>query len=88
MSLQIPLDVEQLARLIAIKTGKTPESILREAVEAKAQTTGIGPHGRRRTPEQIEQRINEIVQRVSTLPILDDRSADEIIGYNDIGVPE
>ena len=30
--------------------------------------------------------INEILDRVDNLPILDSRSADEIIGYNEIGL--
>ena len=39
-------------------------------------------------PEEIEKRINEIIARVSALPILDHRTDDEILGYNEIGVPE
>ena len=87
MTLQIPLEVEQLARLVAIKTGKTPGDILKEAVEARAEAAGIAARPRS-SPEEIEARIKEIAERVAALPILDDRSPDEIIGYNEIGVPE
>ncbi len=79
MTLQIPLEAGQLARLAGIKTGKTPDVILKEAVEARAEAAGIAarPH---RSPKEIEARIKEIAERVAALPILDDRSPDEIIG--------
>ena len=35
-----------------------------------------------------EAKVRAIIERVSALPILDSRSADEIIGYNEFGVPE
>ena len=87
MTLQIPQEVEQLVRLVASKTGKTPGDVLKEAIEARAEAAGIQPK-RRRSPEEIEKRINEIIERVSALPILDRRTDDEIIGYNEFGVPE
>ncbi len=87
MTLQIPAEAERLVRLVATKTGKTPDAVLTEAIEARAEAAGIQPK-RRRTPEEIEKRINEIIERVSALPILDNRSNDEIIGYNEYGVPE
>jgi antitoxin VapB len=86
MSLQLPNEVEQLARLIAVKTGTTPEAIVREAIEASARQAGIDTAQRRRPFD--EARVRAIIARVSALPVLDERSADEIIGYNDIGVPE
>jgi len=33
------------------------------------------------------QEVAEILKRVDSLPILDPRPADEIIGYDDYGVP-
>ncbi len=87
MTLQIPQEAEQLLRLVASKTGKTPDVVLKEAIEARAEAAGIQPK-RRRSPEEIEKRINEIIARVSALPILDHRTDDEILGYNEIGVPE
>jgi antitoxin VapB len=32
------------------------------------------------------RKVDEIVRRVSALPVLDDRSADEILGYNKDGL--
>jgi antitoxin VapB len=88
MSIHIPIDIEQLARLIAIKTGKTPEQIVREAVEARAAEAGVAQPKRKRTPEEIRASIDAIAARVAALPVLDTRSDDEILGYNEHGVPE
>jgi antitoxin VapB len=85
MTLQIPLEVEQLARLVAIKTGKTPDAVLKEAVEARAEAAGIAAARPRKFDEA---KVMAIIERVSALPVLDDRTDDEIIGYNEDGVPE
>jgi antitoxin VapB len=85
MTLQIPNEVEQLARLVAIKTGKTPETIVQEAVEARAEAAGVAV-GRRRPFDEF--RVQAIIDRVAALPILDTRSDDEILGYNEYGIPE
>src|SRR5262245_4826840 len=45
------------------------------------------PAPSRRTPEDIERSLNEIAMRVAALPVLDSRSTDEIIGYDEFGVP-
>jgi antitoxin VapB len=82
------LEIEQLARLVAIKTGKAPSDILKEAIEARAKAAGIASWPQRRSPEAIEQRLKEIAERVAALPLLDGRSPGEIIGYNETGAPE
>jgi antitoxin VapB len=88
MTLHIPTEVEQLARLVAIKTGKTPDDIVKEAIEARALAAGVSVTRPRRSSEEIERRIKEIAERVAALPILDHRSDDEIIGYDEFGVPK
>jgi antitoxin VapB len=87
MTLHIPAEAEQLARLAALRTGKTPEQIVREAIEARAIEAGVDIAPRRRTPEEIERRINEIAARSAALPLLDTRGEDEILGYNETGLP-
>lgn len=84
MAMQLPFETEQLARLVASKTGKSPDDIVREAVEERARAAGIAPL---RRPFD-EARVRAIIERVAARPIRDPRSADEILGYNDIGVPE
>jgi len=88
MTLHIPTDIEQLARLVANKTGKTPDDIIKEAIEARALAAGVSLKVPRRSADEIERRIKEIAERVGALPILDHRSAEEIIGYDEFGVPK
>ena len=87
MTMHIPTEVEHLARLVATKTGKTPETVVKEAVEARAAEAGIAPPRRKRSPEDIKASIDAITARVAALPVLDTRSDDEILGYNEHGVP-
>jgi antitoxin VapB len=86
MTMTIPTEVEQLARLVAVKTGKTPDAILREAVEARARAAGVAPPPIQRAFD--DARVKAIIARVSGLPLLDERSADDIIGYDEFGVPQ
>jgi hypothetical protein len=65
----IPTEVEQLARLVAVKTGKTPDDILKEAVEARARAAGIAPPRHRAFDDH---RVQAIIASVSALPVLDD----------------
>jgi hypothetical protein len=43
--------------------------------------------GRDRRPQDVAERIQRLVDEVAVLPVLDDRSPDEIIGYDEHGVP-
>ena len=86
--MQLSGDIERLAQLIAAKTGKTPEAVVKEAVEARAAEAGVAPRTHRRSPDEIKASIDAIMARVAALPVLDTRSDDEILGYNALGVPE
>jgi antitoxin VapB len=85
MTLVIPSEVEQLTRLVASKTGKTPDDIVREAIEARALAAGFAIGNQRRKFD--DARVRAIIACVSAMPVLDDRSADDIIGYDEFGVP-
>lgn len=41
----------------------------------------------RRGPVSLRERISDILERVDALPELDSRSAEEIIGYDENGLP-
>jgi antitoxin VapB len=73
----------RLARSLADHTGETLTQVvvlaLRERSERKLRT--------RRRQLLIEE-MKEIAERVKSMPIRDRRSAEEIIGYNDIGAFE
>ena len=74
-------EVERLARELA---GKTGESItdavlvaLRERMQREAQ---------RRSDRRL-RRLLRIVEDAKKLPVLDDRSLEEILGYDEHGLP-
>jgi antitoxin VapB len=41
----------------------------------------------KRTPEEMMRRLMEIAKQMHALPTLDTRTADEIIGYDEYGMP-
>ncbi len=86
MTIELTSEVEQLARRLAGKTGTTPENAIKEAVEQRARALGVDLDTPR--PPFNEAGLRATLARLDQLPILDDRTADEIIGYNEYGVPE
>jgi uncharacterized protein with PIN domain len=55
----MPPQTEQLARLLALKSGRTPEEVVKQAIEAKAREAGVLPseHPQRRRPD-LQARLN------------------------------
>jgi antitoxin VapB len=81
-------ETEQLARLVAARSGTTPERVLKEAVEARAREIGVILTGDRRpSGKPSADRMMAISERFAVYPVLDSRSPDEIIGYDEFGVP-
>jgi antitoxin VapB len=76
-------ETEKLARELARRRGQgiteAVTDVLRREVERERKKL------RRDDKEKFHGDIEEIVQRVKRLPVLDDRSPDEIIGYNEHG---
>jgi antitoxin VapB len=75
---------DRLARELAALTGETMTGAIRVALEQRLERE------RRRRQAEIERRrraIDAIVERFSRLPVLDDRSEDEILGYDEHGLP-
>jgi antitoxin VapB len=77
---------ERLARLIAERSGKTPTEVLDEVVEACAREIGIVPAQEPPRRPSVE-RMMAISDRFAAYPVLDARSPDDIIGYDEYGVP-
>jgi antitoxin VapB len=82
MTIQLPSEVERLARALASNMGKTLDEVVKEAIEERARAADVPIAPSRLTPEDIERSLNEIAMRVAALPVLDSRSADEIVGYD------
>ena len=72
---------DRLARELARTTGET----LTEAVTTAIRQRLVRETGR--NPDTFEADVERIVAEVSRLPVLDDRTADEIIGYDEHGLP-
>lgn len=85
--LDLPEDTERLIKALADKSGRTPEKLVRDLVEAEAHRAGVAGQGRRKTAQEKYAAIVAISEHVATLPVLDDRAPDEIIGYDEFGLP-
>ncbi|HAX45159.1 MAG TPA: type II toxin-antitoxin system VapB family antitoxin [Bryobacteraceae bacterium] len=76
-------EAHAMAKELARRTGKSLTAVVKEALQERL---------RREPPAQQEQeRLQAYLMRISAkiraLPVLDDRTADEIIGYDEHGVP-
>lgn len=81
LSIKDPI-TEQLARTLADRTGESLTVATRRALEERLRR--IGEPTRKLT---LREDLAAIRQRASRLPILDARTADDIIGYDDDGLP-
>jgi antitoxin VapB len=73
---------EKLARELAAESGENITQAITHALEERLQRL----RGRAATPDLIEE-IMKISERCSGLPDQDLRSPDEILGYDETGVP-
>lgn len=74
-------ETEQLARRLVERTGETITAANRRTLEEGLKRTGSGHKA------ALLEDLEAIRKRVAALPILDDRSSDEIIGYDENGIP-
>jgi antitoxin VapB len=86
----ITIDDRQLdeeLREAARAAGQTVDQLVIGAVREKLAMSPRKDRGLTES-ERAEMRrsVQEIVDHIETLPILDDRSADEIMGYNERGM--
>jgi antitoxin VapB len=85
---KLAADAERRLRELAEATGKPADDIIRDALDAwAAKVQPSGSRRPKRSPAEKGAAIDEIVARFKTLPVLDPRTADEIVGYDEIGVP-
>ena len=81
LSIKSP-ETERLARLVAKETGETLTAAIEQALRERLEKL----KRRQRAPALIEQ-LHAIARRVKALPVLDDRTPDEILGYDENGLP-
>ncbi|MEM8963829.1 MAG: type II toxin-antitoxin system VapB family antitoxin [Acidobacteriota bacterium] len=81
----IDQEAEALAKTLADLTGTSPTEVVRQALldrlERFQQKTGT------RRVKTTSARLDEIARRFSRLPVVDDRAADDILGYDERGLP-
>lgn len=76
------IEVERMAREISSKTGESLTGAIQKALEERLERLKQA----RRQPI-LSSQLEEILQRVDRLPVLDPRSPDEILGYDENGLP-
>jgi antitoxin VapB len=87
-TLHVDPETERLAHRVAQAKGKPVAMVVRDAIEASAREAGVlvgrptalGAADKR-------QRLQEISERSAARPILDSRTPEEIVGYDDRGLP-
>lgn len=76
----LPPETEQLVRLVAAHSGKTPEEILKQGVEMEARIAGVAIAESAKPRKEIDvERVREIAREVSSAPLRDTRTPKEIL---------
>ena len=83
----MPLNIKDestyaLARQLADQTGESLTRAVHHALEEKLQRMALA-----KSPDARRARIEEILKHAASLPVLDHRTPDEIIGYDENGLP-
>ena len=73
---------ERLAREIAARTGESLTGAIQTALQERLERLSRPQQNR-----NVTNQLREILRRVDRLPILDSRSPDEIVGYDENGLP-
>jgi len=76
------IDVERLAREISARTGESLTGAIQTALEERLQRLKQD-----RRAHILTSQLEEILARVDRLAVLDKRSPDEILGYDEHGLP-
>lgn len=75
-------EADRLARELAELTGETVTDAVLNALRERLER-----HRGRRRSGRLAETLMDIGRRCARLPVLDDRTADEILGYDDQGLP-
>jgi antitoxin VapB len=77
------LETERLARDLARRTGETITDATKKALEERLQRVGVAPRKQRLLLEDLAA----IRERCAKLPVLNDRSPHDVLGYDENGLP-
>jgi antitoxin VapB len=76
------IETEKLAREVAAKTGESLTGAIQKALEERLERLK-----QRRKSQILKSQLDDILRRVDQLPVLDSRTPDEILGYDEHGLP-
>jgi antitoxin VapB len=74
--------VDRLAREVARRTGDTITGAISRALEERLARVHV-----QRKDDRLVEDLNKIARRCSSLPVLDPRTPDEILGFDENGLP-
>ena len=75
-------ETERLAREIAVRTGESLTGAIQTALQERLERLKHQQQSR-----NVANQLREILRRVDQLPLLDSRTPDEIVGYDENGLP-
>jgi len=83
-------ETEEVVRQLAKRTGRSITETVKQAAAAELQRMDADHEARvaKMTPEQLAKlrRIEAICKEAAALPVVDNRTPDEIIGYDENGI--
>ena len=81
LSIKNPI-TERLARQVAKQTGESITEAIQHSLKDRLARLPDGRRGR-----ILSEKLADILRRVDALPTLDKRTAEEILGYDERGIP-
>jgi antitoxin VapB len=81
LSIKSP-EAEELVRKLASATGESLTAAIVTALRERLDRLE-----RQRAPFSLVEQLDEIARRAASLPVLDQRTPEEIIGYDENGIP-
>jgi antitoxin VapB len=85
--LHLSPETEALAKRIAAAWHVPVEQAVKLAVEASARIAVEPPPREALTREELIARMEELSARAASRPLVDPRSPDELLGYDEFGLP-
>lgn len=82
LSLKDP-ETDALARQVAKLTGETLTEAVRNSLSERLRREYL----QRGENPNLDKRLEEIARRCAALPVLDDRTPDDIMGWDENGLP-
>lgn len=86
-TIELTGDAENWASKVARKRGITIEQAVREAIAESARKAGLVEESAKPSKEQLIQTLDKLSREFVALPEYDARSIDEIVGYDEFGLP-